>query len=69
MEGYIPKEQRKKILLICDDIRMNSGVAGVARDMIIGTAHRFNWVNVGGLIKHPEEGKRFDLSIDTNNQI
>ena len=28
-EGYIPKEQRKKILLMCDDIRMPSGVGTV----------------------------------------
>ena len=24
---YIPKDKRKKILLICDDIRVHSGVA------------------------------------------
>ena len=29
-EGYIPKNKRKKILLICDDIRVHSGVATVA---------------------------------------
>ena len=24
-EGYLPQNQRKKILLICDDIRVHSG--------------------------------------------
>ena len=65
-EGYIPKEQRKKILLICDDIRVHSGVATVARELVLNTAHHFNWVNIAGALNHPEKGKRFDLSADTN---
>jgi glycosyltransferase involved in cell wall biosynthesis len=65
-EGYIPKDQRKKILLLCDDIRMTSGISTMAREIVIGTAHHFNWINVGGAISHPDKGKRFDLSADTN---
>ena len=65
-EGYIPQAQRKKILLLCDDIRMTSGISTMAREIVIGTAHHFNWVNVGGAISHPDKGKRFDLSADTN---
>ena len=59
----LPQNERKKILLICDDIRVHSGVATVAREMVINTAHHFNWVNVAGSINHPEKGKRFDLSL------
>ena len=66
---HIPKEERKKILLICDDIRVNSGVATVAREIVIGTAHRYNWLNLGGAIKHPEKGKLLDLSQSTNGSI
>ena len=65
-EGYIPQEQRKKILLLCDDIRMTSGISTMAREIVVGTAHRFNWVNIGGAINHPDKGKRFDLNHDTN---
>jgi len=65
-EGYIPQAQRKKILLLCDDIRMTSGISTMAREIVIGTAHRFNWVNIGGAIQHPDKGKRFDLNGDTN---
>ena len=65
-EGYIPQEQRKKILLLCDDIRMTSGISTMAREIVIGTAHHYNWVNVGGAIQHPDKGKRFDLNDDTN---
>jgi glycosyltransferase involved in cell wall biosynthesis len=65
-EGYIEQSKRKKILLLCDDIRMTSGISTMAREMVIGTAHHFNWVNVGGAINHPDQGKRFDINGDTN---
>lgn len=65
-EGYIPQAQRKKILLLCDDIRMTSGISTMAREIVIGTAHHYNWVNIGGAITHPDKGKRFDLNADTN---
>ena len=64
--GYLKPDQRKKILLICDDIRMPSGVANVGKELIINTCHHYNWVNVGGAIKHPEKGKRLDISQGTN---
>jgi glycosyltransferase involved in cell wall biosynthesis len=65
-EGYIPKEQRKKILLLSDDIRTTSGIATMAREIVLGTCHHYNWVNLGSTIKHPDEGKKFDLSADAN---
>ena len=65
-EGYIPQAQRKKILLLCDDIRMTSGISTMAREIVVGTAHHYNWVNIGGAIQHPDQGKRFDLNDDTN---
>jgi glycosyltransferase involved in cell wall biosynthesis len=63
---HIPKEQRKKIMLVCDDIRVHSGVATVAKEIVIHTAHHFNWVNVAGAIQHPEKGKVLDISEATN---
>jgi hypothetical protein len=66
-EGYLPKDQRKKILLITDDIRLPSGVGSIGKEIIIHTSHRYNWVNIGAAIGHPEAGKRFDVSGDTNN--
>jgi glycosyltransferase involved in cell wall biosynthesis len=65
-EGYLPKDQRKKILLITDDIRLPSGVGNVGREIVIHTAHHYNWVNLGAAINHPDIGKRFDISADTN---
>jgi glycosyltransferase involved in cell wall biosynthesis len=63
---YLPQNERKKIMLICDDLRVHSGVATVARELVLNTAQHFNWVNIAGAINHPEKGKRFDLSADTN---
>ena len=65
---YVKKEDRKKILLLCDDIRMHSGVATMAKEIVVGTAHHFNWINIGGAIQHPDEGKGFDLSTDVNKE-
>jgi len=64
-EGYIPKEQRKKILFLCDDIRMTSGISTMAREIVVGTSHKYNWVNLGAAINHPDQGKRLDISQDT----
>ena len=65
--GYIEKDKRKKILLLCDDIRMTSGISTMAREIVIGTSGHYNWVNVGGAMQHPEAGKRLDVSQDTSN--
>jgi len=65
-KGYIPKDQRKKILLMCDDIRTHSGIGTIAKEIVIHTAHHFNYVNLGAAIEHPEAGKRLDLSESTN---
>jgi glycosyltransferase involved in cell wall biosynthesis len=67
-KGYIPKDQRKKILMLSDDIRTRSGVGNMAREIVINTAHHFNWVNLGGAVNHPEAGKGFNLSPDINKQ-
>jgi len=66
--GYLKREDRKKILLLCDDIRMHSGIATMAREIVIGTAHRYNWVQLGAAIKHPDAGKALDLSADINKK-
>jgi hypothetical protein len=66
---YLPPDKRKKIMLICDDIRVHSGIAGVGREVVLHTAHHFNWINIGGAIQHPDQGKRLDLSQSTNETM
>jgi glycosyltransferase involved in cell wall biosynthesis len=66
IQGYIPQEKRKKILLLSDDIRMTSGISTMAREIVIGTAHKYNWINLGAALNHPDNGKHLDISQDTN---
>lgn len=68
-KGYIPKDQRKKILFLADDMRVTSGVGTMAREIIEGTAHRFNWVQVGAAVSHPEAGKVLDVSDGVNQEL
>lgn len=65
---HLKQDERKKILILCDDIRTHSGIATMAKEIVIGTAHHFNWVNLGAAVKHPEEGKIFNLSEDVNKE-
>ena len=53
--AYVPQKERKKILLICDDIRAHSGVSTVAREIVLHTAQHFNWVNIAGAVTHPDK--------------
>ncbi len=57
-------DKKKTILLLSDDCRMTSGVGVMSLEIIRQTCHKYNWVQVGGAIKHPEEGKTFDVSAD-----
>ena len=66
VEGYIPKEQRKTILLLTDDIRFPSGVGHIGKQIVLNTAHHYNWFNLGAAMNHPDIGKRFDISQDGN---
>ena len=66
-EGYIKKEDRKKILLITDDIRVHSGVAQIGREIVLNSSHYYNWTCIAGAVDHPEEGKVVEFSQELNN--
>lgn len=61
--------KRKKILLLCDDIRTHTGVANVGKNIIFSTAKHYDWVNLGSIIKHPENGKKIDVSKSINKEL
>lgn len=61
VNGYIPQKDRKKIILLCDDLRMHSGIATMAREFVTGLAHKYNWVQIAGSVTHPEKGKIMNL--------
>ena len=62
------KPKKKKILLLSDDLRMHSGIATMSREFVLGTCDRYDWVQLGAAIKHPDKGKVFDISEDARKE-
>ena len=56
--------RKKKILLLSDDLRTFSGIATQSKEIVLNTVDQFDWIQLGGLAKHPDEGKVFDVSDD-----
>ena len=53
---------KKKILLLSDDLRMSSGVGTMSKEFVLGTLHHYDWVQIGGAIKHPDAGKIINMN-------
>lgn len=53
---------KKKVMLLGDDMRLNSGIGVMSKEIVEGTLSRFDWVQIGGAIKHPHAGQVADLS-------
>ncbi len=53
---------KRKILLLSDDMRMSSGVGTMSKEFVLGTINHYDWVQIGGAIKHPEAGKVVDMN-------
>ncbi len=53
---------KRNIMLLSDDLRMSSGVGTMSREIVLGTLQHYNWVQIGGAIKHPEAGKIVDMT-------
>ena len=62
-------DKKKKILLMSDDLRMHSGIATQSKEFVMGTLHHYDWAQIGGAVKHPEEGKIVDMSDAVKNQL
>ena len=62
----IPK--KKKILLLSDDLRMHSGIATQSKEFVFGTIDKYDWVQIGGAINHPEAGKIIDMCDAVNKE-
>lgn len=59
---------KKKILLLSDDLRMTSGIATMSKEIVMGTVHKYDWVQLGASISHPEIGKIVDVNDDIRNR-
>jgi len=62
------KPKKKKILLLSDDLRMHSGIATQSKEFVMGTMDKYDWVQIGGAVKHPEQGKIIDMSKAVKNE-
>ena len=59
---------KKKILLLSDDMRMHSGIATMSRELVLGTVHQYDWVQIAGAIQHPDKGKVINMDSATVQQ-
>ena len=57
-----PNNSKPKILLLSDDMRMHSGIATQSKEFVMGTLDKYEWVQIGGAIKHPDNGKVIDMN-------
>ena len=64
----VTENKKKKIILLSDDLRMSSGVGTMSREIVMGTIKEYDWVQVGGAIKHPDAGKVIDLNEATRKE-
>jgi glycosyltransferase involved in cell wall biosynthesis len=62
MKKWLPKEERKTILLLSDDLRVFSGIGVMSREIVENTCGYYNWVQIGAAVKHPQEGQHVDFS-------
>ena len=62
------KPKKKKILLLADDLRMHSGIGTMSREFVLGTVDKYDWVQLGAAIKHPDHGKVVDISQDVQKE-
>ena len=62
------KPKKPKILLLSDDLRLHSGIATQSKEIVLSTIHKYDWVQLGAALKHPDAGKVFDVSVDTQKE-
>ena len=59
---------KKKILLMSDDLRMHSGIATQSKEFVMGTMKHYDWVQIAGAVKHPEQGKIVNMDETLKNE-
>ena len=67
--GYKPKDERKTILFLSDDMRLPSGIGNQSKEIIIGLAHKYNFIQLGAGINHPDAGKIIDMSESISKEL
>jgi len=60
----LPSAKRKKLIIMSDDMRVPTGIGTMTREFVLGMVHRFNILQVGAGINHPDAGKMLEVSSD-----
>tara|TARA_Y100000361_G_scaffold152734_1_gene172888 strand:- start:257 stop:1603 length:1347 start_codon:yes stop_codon:yes gene_type:complete len=47
---------------------MSSGVGTMSKEFVLGTIHHYDWVQIGGAITHPENGKKVSMDKVTSEE-
>jgi len=61
-------KKKPLILLLSDDMRLHSGIATMSKEIVLHTSHLYDYIQVGAAVKHPDEGKFFDVSDSVNEE-
>ena len=40
----------------------------MSKEIVLHTSHKYDWIQVGAAVKHPDEGKFFDVSDSVNEE-
>lgn len=56
------RPKKKKIFLISDALQFSSGVATMSKELVVSTCHKYDWVQLGAALNHPDHGKIINLS-------
>ena len=59
---------KKKILLMSDDLRFPSGVGTISKEIVLGTLDKYDWVQLGSSMNHPELGYVVDINEDVRQK-
>ena len=62
------RPKKKKILLLSDDLRMHSGIGTMSKEFVLGTIDKYDWVQLGAAVKHPDAGKVLDISQEVQKE-
>ena len=62
------RRKKKKILLLSDDLRLFSGIGTMSKEIVLNTCDKYDWVQLGAAVTHPEHGKIVDVSADVQKE-
>jgi glycosyltransferase involved in cell wall biosynthesis len=59
---------KKKILLLSDDLRDPTGVGVMSKEIVLGTVHKYDWIQLGASNSGGGVGTIVDVSLDVKNK-